>query len=122
MHKQQINQKLATKMLTKLGYEVLAANDGCEAIIEVVKHNGKIDAILMDQSMPNKDGVTTTQEIRALEAAGKLSRRTPIIAVTAVVNSEAQGAFQDAGADDFLAKPLALEKLKDTLVMYLGHG
>jgi CheY-like chemotaxis protein len=108
-------------MLIKLGYEVLAADDGCEAIIQVTKHDGTIDAILMDQSMPNKDGVTTTREIRAMEAAGNLSRRTPIIAVTAVVNSEAQGAFQDAGADDFLAKPLALEKLKDTLVMYVGR-
>jgi CheY-like chemotaxis protein len=110
------------KMLTKLGYSVLAANDGCEAIIKIAEHDGTIDAILMDQSMPNKDGVSTTQEVRAMEAAGRLSKRTPIIAVTAVVNSEAQGAFQDAGADDFLAKPLALERLKDTLIMHLGHG
>jgi CheY-like chemotaxis protein len=109
-------------MLLKLGYEVIAANDGCEALVQLTENDGKIDAILMDQSMPRKDGVTTTSEIRAMEAAGKLSRRTPILAVTAVVNTEAQGAFQHAGADDFLAKPLSLERLKDTLAIYVGHG
>jgi CheY-like chemotaxis protein len=109
-------------MLLKLGYKVLTADDGCEAIIQITKHNETIDAILMDQSMPNMDGITSTRNIRALEAAGKLSKRTPIIAVTAVVSSESQHAFQDAGADDFLSKPLALGKLKDTLVLYLGHG
>jgi CheY-like chemotaxis protein len=109
------------KMLIKLGYEVITADDGYEALTQLAKNDGTVDAILMDQSMPRKDGVTTTREIRAMEVAGKFSRRTPIIAVTAVVNSEAQGAFQNAGADDFLAKPLALERLKDTLVMYVNH-
>ncbi|KAF2808470.1 uncharacterized protein BDZ99DRAFT_509712 [Mytilinidion resinicola] len=117
-----INQKLATKMLILLGYRVIAANNGQEAIEQIIMHDTTVDIILMDQSMPVKDGVTATREIRALEAAGTLSRRRPIIAVTAVVNSEAQGAFRKAGADDFLAKPLSLNVLKDTLVWYLPHG
>jgi CheY-like chemotaxis protein len=68
--------------------------------------------------MPRKDGVTATREIRELEAAGKLTRR-PIIAVTAVVNSESQAYFQEAGADDFLAKPLSLERLKEAVAVLL---
>jgi CheY-like chemotaxis protein len=72
----------------------------------------------MDQSMPTKDGITATREIRELESAGVLSKRRPIVAVTAVVDSESQAAFEAAGADEFLAKPLSLGKLRDTLVLF----
>ncbi|KAF2423609.1 hypothetical protein EJ08DRAFT_595916 [Tothia fuscella] len=116
-----INQKLATKMLTKLGYSVMLANDGEDAIALMLQYHNTIDLILMDQSMPRKDGVTATREIRELEAVGQLSQRTPLIAVTAVVNPEAQSAFHDAGADHFLAKPLSLDRLKDILDLYLSQ-
>lgn len=106
-------------MLTVLGYKVQAALNGQEAIDLILKNDTKFDAILMDQSMPLKDGVTATKEIRELEATGTLSRRHPIIAVTAVVNTQAQAEFKDAGADDFLAKPLSLAKLEHTLSIHL---
>jgi CheY-like chemotaxis protein len=107
-------------MLSSLSYDVRTALDGQEAI-EILLYDDelKIDLILMDQSMPKKDGVTATREIRELEAAGKMKTRRPIIAVTAVVNSESQVFFKEAGADDFLAKPLSLERLKETLAVYL---
>ncbi|MCJ1475227.1 hypothetical protein MMC13_003888 [Lambiella insularis] len=114
-----INLKLGKKMLTSLGYRVLMAEDGQDAIEQIVKHDSSVDAILMDQSMPRKDGVTATREIRALEANGTLLRTRPIIAVTAVVNSEAQAQFKSAGATTFLAKPLSLNKLDETLATYL---
>ncbi|QDS68955.1 hypothetical protein FKW77_008734 [Venturia effusa] len=113
-----INQKLAKKMLLALGHAVLSANDGQDGVEAMLEHDGLVDVILMDQSMPRKDGVNATKEIRELEQAGKLSRRTPIIAVTAVVNTESKRLFEEAGADDFLAKPLSLEKLRDTLTLY----
>lgn len=106
-------------MLTSLGYDVILAPDGQEAIIQITAHDTTIDMILMDQSMPIKDGVTATREIRALEANGTLSRRHPIVAVTAVVNTESRALFKDAGADDFLAKPLGLGKLEQTLATFL---
>lgn len=68
--------------------------------------------------MPVKDGITATREIREMEALGKISKRRPIIAVTAVVNSEAQALFKQAGANDFLAKPLSLAKLKHTMFIH----
>lgn len=102
-------------MLTSLGYQVLLADDGQEAIEKLIEHDSIIDGILMDQSMPRKDGITATREIRALEETGKLSRRRPIIAVTAVVSAQAQALFKSAGSDDFLAKPLSLDKLEQTL-------
>lgn len=106
-------------MLILLGYQVLTALDGQEAIEQLVNHDETIDAILMDQSMPTKDGVTATKEIREMEEAGTLSRRRPIIALTAVVSAQAQATFKAAGADDFLAKPLSLDKLEQTLGVYL---
>lgn len=106
-------------MLLSLGYAILSADDGQEGIDAALAHDGHIDIILMDQSMPRKDGVHATREIRELERAGKLSRRVPIIAVTAVVNTESKRLFEEAGADDFLAKPLSLERLRDTLTLYL---
>jgi CheY-like chemotaxis protein len=111
-------------MLVSLGCTVDTADDGQEAIERLLEcddgtGNSSIDLIFMDQSMPRKDGLTATREIRALEAQGKLSRKRPIIALTAVVSSEAQNLFKEAGADDFLAKPLSLDRLKETLLRYL---
>lgn len=114
-----INQKLGKRMLTALKYQVLLADDGEEAIEQIMKHDRTVDAILMDQSMPVKDGITATREIRAMEADGTLSRRRPIIAVTAVVSAQAQALFKAAGADDFLTKPLSLSKLEQTLAIHL---
>ncbi|MCJ1401113.1 hypothetical protein MMC11_004325 [Xylographa trunciseda] len=114
-----INQKLGKKMLTSLGYQVLVAADGEEAITQIVEHDATIDAVLMDQSMPRKDGIMATREIRAMEEAGLLSRKRPIIALTAVVSAESQALFRSAGATDFLAKPLSLYKLEQTLATHL---
>ncbi|KAL1305786.1 hypothetical protein AAFC00_003951 [Neodothiora populina] len=116
-----INQKLAKKMLAALNYDVLVADDGQAGIDELIKHDATIDVIIMDESMPRKSGTQATKEIRELELSGVLTRRRPIIAVTAVVNPKAQQQFREAGADDFLAKPLSLSKLKDTLANRLHH-
>lgn len=109
-------------MLASLGYDIILANDGEEAVEAIIQYDLTVDCILMDQSMPRKDGITATKEIRAMEASGLLTRKRPIIAVTAVVNSEAQGQFKAAGADDFLAKPLSLSKLEQTLAGFLSLG
>jgi len=106
-------------MLSSLGYSVILANDGEQAIEQIKKHDKTIEMILMDQSMPTKDGVSATREIRILESEGKLSRRHPIIALTAVVSTESRALFKNAGADEFLAKPLSLGKLEQTLATFL---
>jgi CheY-like chemotaxis protein len=113
-----INQRLGVKMLKTLGYSAIVANDGVEAIEKVLEYDQEIQVILMDQSMPRKDGLSATKEIREMEAAGAISRKT-IIMVTAVVSSDAQAICMAAGADAFLAKPLALTKLEHTLKRYL---
>ncbi len=107
-------------MLRTLNYDVLLAEDGQEAIDIVMEHALTIDAILMDQSMPRKDGITATREIRGLEAVGFLCKRQIIIAVTAAAGPEAQAQFLDAGTDMFLPKPLSLAKLEQTLSHYFN--
>jgi signal transduction histidine kinase/CheY-like chemotaxis protein len=114
-----INLRLMQKMLTTLKYSVLIANDGQEAVDQTILHDRTIDAILMDQSMPIKDGLTASKEIRELERDGSLSKRHAIIAVTAVVSSESQSLSEAAGTDDFLAKPVSLVKLGSCLEKWL---
>ena len=114
-----INQKLGVKMLKTLGYQVITADDGQDAIERIQEHDREVDCILMDQSMPRKDGLTATREIRMMEEDGTLSRRRKIIAVTAVVGPEAQSMCRDAGTDDFLPKPLSLAKLGQSLKHHL---
>lgn len=114
-----INQKLGVKMLKILGYNVLVADDGEDAVRKMIEHDDKIDLILMDQSMPQKDGITATREIREMEEVGGLSRRRPILMATAVVGPDAQAMCMSAGADAFLTKPLALSQLERALKRYL---
>ena len=85
------------------GYEVATANDGVEALARI---NGIApDALIVDVMMPRLDGIETT---KALRAAGN---DVPILVLTArdSVNDRVDGL--DAGADDYLAKPFALDEL-----------
>lgn len=107
-------------MLSSLGYTVLYAMDGNQAIDQLLQHDLEIDIVLMDQSMPIKDGVTATREVRELESQGRLKRRHSIIALTAMVSSESMQVFSEAGADDFLSKPLSLSRLEQTLSIFLS--
>ena len=107
-------------MLTMLNYDVLLAEDGQEAIDILMEHAQTIDVILMDQSMPRKDGITATREIRELEAAGIISKRQTIVAVTAAVGLEARKLSLEAGTDMFLSKPLSLAKLEQALSQFFN--
>jgi signal transduction histidine kinase/ligand-binding sensor domain-containing protein/CheY-like chemotaxis protein/HPt (histidine-containing phosphotransfer) domain-containing protein len=72
----------------------------------------RFDVILMDMNLPELDGPTVTRRIRAAERDG---RRTPIIALTAHSDAAHRDACYQAGMDDFLCKPLALEALGEAL-------
>jgi len=123
-----INARLGAKMLASLNYTTILAVDGVEALEKIRAHDHEIDVVLMDQSMPRKDGICATREIRELEREGVLiggqrnGERRVIIAVTAVVSAEAEKAFEVAGADGFLAKPLSMKKLEETLEKYVCGG
>jgi len=111
-----VNQMVATTMLKKLGYRVDVVNNGREALDAFKEKH--YDLIFMDCQMPVLDGYAATREIRGLPSQ-QLGSTTPIVALTAhaILNSD-QKCF-DAGMDDFLAKPVHIKDMKETMAKWL---
>jgi CheY-like chemotaxis protein len=86
--------------------QVISAMDGKEALQELEK-NPDINIVLMDIMMPEMDGLTAMSEIRLRAPFEKL----PIIALTAKARKDDQEKCLAAGANDYIAKPLDVEKL-----------
>ena len=91
---------LAT-LLDEQGMEIVSANNGRDAI-KKVESDAEIDVVLMDIMMPEMDGITTIKEIRKLPKGGDL----PIIAVTAKAMKGDREKCIEAGAWDYLSKPV----------------
>jgi two-component system, sensor histidine kinase and response regulator len=109
-----VNQKVAAKMLERLGLRADVAANGREA----VEMFGKTayDLVLMDCHMPEMDGYTATQEIRrSFESAPRI----PIIAMTAEVMEGCREQCIACGMDDYVAKPVKLAELKAALIKWL---
>ncbi len=98
--------------LRKTNAKILWAKDGQEAI-DMYKEND-IDLVLMDLQLPVMDGYTATREIK------KIDIKVPIIAQTAHVMSGEREKCLEAGCDDYLAKPIRLQILMETLSKYLN--
>ncbi|MFD2161506.1 response regulator [Paradesertivirga mongoliensis] len=103
-----INQKLAVKILSKLGYQPDIANDGSE-VLEMLKRK-EYNLILMDVLMPNIDGLEATRRIRS---EGKYAPQ--IVAMTANAFPEDREACFAAGMDGYLSKPIQIESFISAL-------
>jgi PAS domain S-box-containing protein len=112
-----VNQKVACRILEKLGYRVDVAADG-QAAFEAWQ-SGRYHLILMDCQMPVMDGYETTRKIRELETAG---RHIPIIALTAHAMKGADNECRAAGMDDYLSKPIDREQLQKSLSRWLSDS
>lgn len=100
-----INQTVIRLFLESAGYEVDVVSGGEDAITSCLRQD--YDLVLMDLRMPGIDGLEATRQIRSREG----SRRTPILALTACVMADDRDACEQAGMDDFIAKPINPEEV-----------
>jgi two-component system sensor histidine kinase/response regulator len=112
-----VNQKLACRILEKLGAAVTIADNGEAAIAALT--TATFDVILMDCQMPVLDGYETTRRVRA-GAAGVAASRLPIIALTAHALGGDRERCLAAGMNDYLTKPIDPAALKNRLEELLG--
>ena len=105
-----INRRVITRLLEQAGCAVDIAPNGQDAVRLVSA--GRYDAVLMDIFMPDMDGYQATAAIRALPGDAAL---TPVIALSASVMPEDRKKCQEAGMDDYVAKPVSLKALIDAL-------
>lgn len=117
----QPNQFLIRAILKKLGHQVEIVGDGRQAVDKVIEsrqQDNYFDMVLMDLAMPEMDGFQATKEIRTLEADGVYTasgKLLPVIALTANALDEQKEAIEEAKIDDFLSKPIDIQKLKKAL-------
>ncbi|MCH2208064.1 MAG: response regulator [Lentisphaerales bacterium] len=107
-----INQKLANKMLTKLGCNVVLADDGVEALKLI--DSVKFAMGFMDCQMPNMDGFQCTQEIRS----SGLYNTLPIVAMTANAMRGDREKCLSAGMTDYISKPISKKVVVEMLERY----
>ena len=105
-----------TSLLERHGMEVLSAENGRDAI-GVLRRVVDIDVVLMDIMLPELDGYDTTRAIRDIDGFQRL----PIIALTAKAMRGDREKCIEAGASDYVAKPVETERLLSTLRLWLTH-
>jgi CheY-like chemotaxis protein len=110
-----VNQRLAMLILNRMGYRVDIAANGLE-VLQAIREQ-TYDVVFMDVQMPEMDGYTATQTIRQQEARlGPGARRLRIIAVTANAMPGDREKCLAAGMDDYLSKPLRIDRLQEALL------
>ena len=102
-------------MLNRLGYEADLANDGLEAV-QTLKDQ-PYDLVFMDVQMPGLSGLEATEQIRQIIPT---QEQPIIVALTANAMKGDKEAFIAAGMDDYLSKPLRLERLDELLKKHIS--
>jgi signal transduction histidine kinase/CheY-like chemotaxis protein/L-asparagine transporter-like permease len=110
----EVNQVLASKVLSKSGIEVTIANNGNKAI-QILTNDQRFKAVLMDIQMPGLDGHETTKLIRSQLNLQNL----PIIALTAHALNEERARCIESDMQGFITKPINFNELLETLSRYI---
>ena len=103
-----------TTVFERFNINVITAESGREAVTQLMNDNQKIDMVLMDIMMPEMDGYETTQKIRREHKNSSL----PIIAVTAKAMKGDRQKCIEAGASDYITKPLKIDQLLSLMRMW----
>lgn len=112
----EVNQKVATKMLSKLGAKFEVAADGQEALEALSRSH--FDLVLMDLQMPRLDGLEATIALRSRRASA-VNSNVPVVALTAHATDDHRKRCFESGMSDFLTKPLRLKDLRRVLREWL---
>jgi CheY-like chemotaxis protein len=112
----EMNRDMLSRRLKKRGYEVEIAMDGAEGVDKA--RSGSPDLILMDMSLPVKDGWTATRELKA----DPEMRATPVVALTAHAMAGDRDRALEAGCDAYETKPIELPRLLETIEKLLSGG
>lgn len=113
-----INQALMRAMAAQLGYQIVIASNGTEAIRAIEDRGSKkrpFDLVFMDVQMPVMDGLEATRRLREM---GFDAERLPIVALTANAYADDIAACRDAGMQHHLSKPISLSALSDAVTRF----
>jgi len=108
-----VNQKMALIVLKKLGLKADTVKNGQEVLVALEEHH--YDLVLMDIQMPEMDGIEATKIIRK-----RWSQGPKIIVVTSFEADMCRDLSYDAGADDYLNKPVKIDELGAAIERNLG--
>ncbi len=111
-----INQKVAIRMLDKLGFQTDVVPDGKKALQALEEY--KYDLVFMDIQMPEMDGLKATEMIRSSNSQVK-DHKIPIIAMTAHASKEDKKKCLAIGMDDYVSKPIQSNELEDAISRHL---
>lgn len=109
-----MNRDMLSRRLVKRGYEVAVALDGQEGLDQV--RQTKPDLVLMDMSLPVKDGWVVTAELKA----DPVTRPIPVIGLSAHAMAGDRDRAMESGCDDYDTKPIELDRLLGKIEALLG--
>ena len=99
----------ATRLLTRLGFQVTGFTDAADALQEFVTHSAEYDAVVTDLSMPKMTGLEFAREVLAIRPG------VPVVITSGYVRPEDQLRAQQLGIRDFILKPTTADQLATTL-------
>lgn len=112
-----VERAVTASRLERAGYKVVLASDGRQAVDIVLSFPLPFDAVVMDVSMPELDGIEATRRIRTMNGP---RRRVPIIALTGNTAPEDRDKCLDAGMNAYLTKPLAVTELLEAVAEHIA--
>ena len=116
-----INQKMIQHTLKNIGIESECANNGREGLSMYMKNPDKYDIVFMDIQMPVMNGLEATKAIISFEQSNNLAH-TPIVAVTANALKGDREYFMAEGVDEYVSKPINLEKFISVLKLFFKES
>lgn len=110
-------REILSIQLARMGYEVVSAEDGAEAVAAYEKESPHL--VILDVMMPRLNGLEACQKIRALEK--KSGRRAPVVFLTARDTTHDKTTAALSGGDDFIPKPVSLQELRERVEAALAR-